>query len=76
MSRKLKTSVKKAVEDTSPVSSVIDQVPDHEPETPYLQQAPPSFKPLRFVGASIFLVFLLITVALFLSYLFYTVLLK
>ena len=76
MPRKLKTSVRKITEDASPVSSVIGQVPDHEPPTPYLQQAPPSFKPFRFIGMSIFLILLLIALVLFSGYLFFAVFLK
>ncbi|OGK19517.1 hypothetical protein A2779_00805 [Candidatus Roizmanbacteria bacterium RIFCSPHIGHO2_01_FULL_40_98] len=76
MPRKLNTSTKKVTKDASPVSPVIGQVPDHEPPTPYLQQAPPSFKPLRFIGMSIFLILLLIALVLFSGYLFFTILLK
>ncbi len=52
---------KKIVED-----SVVGQVPDHEPATPYLQQAPASFKPFSSKGIYIFLALLLITFGWFL----------
>ncbi|OGK30691.1 hypothetical protein A3G67_04090 [Candidatus Roizmanbacteria bacterium RIFCSPLOWO2_12_FULL_40_12] len=76
MPQKLNTSAKKVVKDSSSVAPVIGQVPDHEPPTPYLQQAPPSFKPFRFIGMSIFLILLLIVLVLFSGYLFFTVLSK